>query len=338
MVSLLLVLVVVVVLLAGLWAYGTAHRLDRLHVRLDSAWLALDAALSRRALVARTLALGGPATLSGSTTLSGLATLASAAERTDPPNRESVENALSTALAEVALDTLAPQLAAELADAQTRVLLARRFHNDAVRDTLALRRRRSVRWLRLGGTAPLPHYFEIVESTPTDSARPPRRPAARVVLLDNHDRVLLLRAASSEVEDSFYWLTTGGGVEPGETVAEAAVREVAEETGLHVEVDALRGPLWWRRAIVHFDWRTFEAEETYFVASVASFDPRHDGFTELEKRTIVESRWCSPADVMELERVGERVYPPGLAELLPEALGVAHAAERPAASLPRKIP
>ncbi len=55
-------------------------------------------------------------------------------------------------------------LVAELADAEARVLLARRFHNDAVRDTLALRERRAVRMLRLGGTAALPTYFEIVES------------------------------------------------------------------------------------------------------------------------------------------------------------------------------
>jgi hypothetical protein len=42
-------------------------------------------------------------------------------------------------------------------------MIARRFHNDAVRDTLALRGRRPVRWLHLGGTAPTPMYFEIVE-------------------------------------------------------------------------------------------------------------------------------------------------------------------------------
>jgi hypothetical protein len=53
---------------------------------------------------------------------------------------------------------------AELTEAESRVLLARRFHNDAVRDTLALRERRPVRWLRLGGHAPLPTYFEIAET------------------------------------------------------------------------------------------------------------------------------------------------------------------------------
>ena len=57
---------------------------------------------------------------------------------------------------------LAP-LAEELSDATQRVMLARRVHNDAVRDTKALRARRQVRWLRLAGTAPMPEYFEIAE-------------------------------------------------------------------------------------------------------------------------------------------------------------------------------
>ena len=55
-------------------------------------------------------------------------------------------------------------LMTELGEAESRVLLARRFHNDAVRDTLALRDQRAVRWLRLGGHAARPTYFEIAET------------------------------------------------------------------------------------------------------------------------------------------------------------------------------
>jgi len=46
-------------------------------------------------------------------------------------------------------------------------VLARRVHNDAVRDTLGLRSQRLVRWLRLAGTAPMPAYFEIADPAPT---------------------------------------------------------------------------------------------------------------------------------------------------------------------------
>lgn len=153
--SLTAVLVVVLVAIA-VWAYQTANRLDRLHVRYDLSWQALDAALARRAVVARAIAADvGGARLAG---------LADAAERAPRSAREGCENELSTELSHLDEQTLRPVLVAELAEAESRVLLARRFHNDAVRDTLALRERRPVRWLRLGGHAPLPTYFEIAET------------------------------------------------------------------------------------------------------------------------------------------------------------------------------
>ena len=150
-----LAVLVVVLMLVAAWAYQTAHRLDRLHVRYDLSWQALDGALGRRAVVARAVAANSGA--------AQLATLADAAERAPRPAREACENQLSAALATVDPASLSAGLIAELADAEARVLLARRFHNDAVRDTLALRERPAVRILRLGGTAALPTYFEIVE-------------------------------------------------------------------------------------------------------------------------------------------------------------------------------
>ena len=129
-------------------------------MRYDLSWQALDGALARRAVVARAVAVdaygGGP---DGRR----LAALADAAERAPRAAREAAENELSAALALVDPASLPVALVAELADAEARVLLARRFHNDAVRDTLALRERPAVRLLRLGGTAALPTYFEIAE-------------------------------------------------------------------------------------------------------------------------------------------------------------------------------
>lgn len=152
----LLILVVAVLI----WAYQTANRLDRLHVRCDLSWQALDGSLARRAVVARAVAADAYGARPEGR---HLVALADAAERAPRPAREAAENALSIELAHVDPADLPVGLVAELADAETRVLLARRFHNDAVRDTLALRERRAVRLLRLGGRAALPNYFEIAE-------------------------------------------------------------------------------------------------------------------------------------------------------------------------------
>ncbi|GAB3746401.1 hypothetical protein GCM10027598_84530 [Amycolatopsis oliviviridis] len=148
-------LVAAIVVLGGLFLLATANRLDRLHVRTDAGWAALDAALARRAVVAR-----AAAAILGDEDLRGLA---ERAERAKRPDREAEESELTLRLARVDRATLPPPLAEELTDAEHRVVIARRVHNDAVRDTLHLRRRRKVRYFGLAGTAPLPEYFEIAE-------------------------------------------------------------------------------------------------------------------------------------------------------------------------------
>jgi hypothetical protein len=79
---------------------------------------------------------------------------------------EAAANALGRALARLDRATLPADVRAALTDAEQLLVLARRVHNDAVRDTLGLRSRRLVRWLRLAGTAPMPAYFEIADPVP----------------------------------------------------------------------------------------------------------------------------------------------------------------------------
>jgi hypothetical protein len=80
---------------------------------------------------------------------------------------EAAANALGRALARLDRAALPADVRAALVDAEQLLVLARRVHNDAVRDTLGLRSRRLVRWLRLAGTAPMPAYFEIADPAPT---------------------------------------------------------------------------------------------------------------------------------------------------------------------------
>ncbi|OZE94553.1 NUDIX hydrolase [Rhodococcoides fascians] len=312
-------LVAVLVLVIGLWAYATANRLDRLHVRSDLSWQSLDSALARRAVVARAVASATRAQLEDSRRL---AALADAAERADRAHREAAENAVSVALATLDPDDLPPQLVAELADAEARVLIARRFHNDAVRDTLALRTTAAVRALHLGGTAPLPTYFEIAERSAADTfgseGRAVQRTSARVVLVDERGRVLLLRGHDPTVPDVYFWFTIGGAVEPGENLREAAVREVREETGLGVASTELKGPMWRRVATFPFNGVLLRSEELFFALRTQEFEPEHSGFTDFERRTVTGHKWCTEDDIRSLAATGETVYPQDLAELLDE--------------------
>ena len=60
-----------------------------------------------------------------------------------------------------------------------------------------------------------------------------------VVIPDGQGKVLLIRRGHAPYEGM--WCFPGGMVDPGETVADAAVREVREETGLEVELDHVLG-------------------------------------------------------------------------------------------------
>ena len=145
----------------------TANRLDRLHVRTEAAWSALEGALARRIVATRAVAAAGGLEHAQADELRRLADVADNADRA---HRADAENDLSRALSTMPA-AAEPELAAELADAAERVVLARRFYNDAVRDTRALRAVLFTRIFGLAGRAAMPDYFEIAEY--------PHRAAAR---------------------------------------------------------------------------------------------------------------------------------------------------------------
>jgi hypothetical protein len=157
------IIAVLVVALLASWVTFTATRVDRLHGRVDKARAALETQLVRRAAAAQALVdrAGPRISAERADRLRVAARVALAAE---DGVRESAENDLARALQDLPAD-LDPALLQDLTDATTRVLLARRFYNDAVRDTQALRRRFLPRLLRLGGRRPVPTFFEIDEVT-----------------------------------------------------------------------------------------------------------------------------------------------------------------------------
>lgn len=153
--TLMLILAAVVMTLVIAWAISTAQRLDRLHIRLDRSRDALQAALDRRCAVI-------------AATVPELAVQAHATEEVrltphDLGSRLAKEHVLNEALVHQMHDlgAVPESVRQALKDADTRVMLALRFYNDAVTDTRALRLVPAVRALRLGGTASLPDYAAL---------------------------------------------------------------------------------------------------------------------------------------------------------------------------------
>ncbi|MEV0488959.1 NUDIX hydrolase [Streptomyces atratus] len=137
------------------------------------------------------------------------------------------------------------------------------------------------------------------------------RKVARVILLDPDDRILLMHGHEPDNPDITWWFTPGGGLEGDETREEAALRELAEETGI---TDVELGPVLWQRVCSFpFDGRRWDQDEWYYLARTSQADTDLRGLTGLEQRSVSGLRWWTSA---ELSAARETVYPTRLAGLL----------------------
>lgn len=139
------------------------------------------------------------------------------------------------------------------------------------------------------------------------------RSAARVLLIDGAGRALLLRGGDPARPGLRWWFTPGGGMQAGETRAQAAARELFEETGLRVHPEALGVPIWHQLAEFSFDQVAYRQDQEFFLHRVSQWQVDTAGFETMERLTIDEHRWWS---VEELEATDETVYPVELPSLL----------------------
>ncbi|WP_264030398.1 NUDIX hydrolase [Cellulosimicrobium sp. SH8] len=148
------------------------------------------------------------------------------------------------------------------------------------------------------------------------------RRGARVLLLDDADRILLARGHDVDQPERSWWFTIGGGVDPGESDRDAALREVREETGIRLDPGALVGPVYTRSAIFDFYRQHCRQDEVLYLARVAGAagggELSRDGWTDVEHDVVDEMRWWSLDD---LRGVEIEVFPEGLADLVAPLLG-----------------
>jgi 8-oxo-dGTP pyrophosphatase MutT (NUDIX family) len=152
---------------------------------------------------------------------------------------------------------------------------------------------------------------------PVRAARLPERHAARVLLIDPADRVLLFRSHPRAGGDAF-WYPVGGEIEAGESPEMAVRREAFEETGLR---DLRLGPEVFRRRFI-FTWRdrVWDAQERWWLARVPAFTPVFSGMERIEIGDFSDCRWLSLEDLRGVAAAGDRLTPAELLDHLPAFL------------------
>lgn len=141
--------------------------------------------------------------------------------------------------------------------------------------------------------------------------KPSARRSARVILADGADRLLLFESAG-------FWFTPGGGIEPGETIEQAATRELWEETGLLIAADQL-GPVVAETsgyADLGFAAGMFH-DLFYFQRAPEGFCVDTSGWQPLEASTMSGHRWWTVDEVAAAPKI---VFPFELAPLARDLL------------------
>jgi 8-oxo-dGTP pyrophosphatase MutT (NUDIX family) len=138
-----------------------------------------------------------------------------------------------------------------------------------------------------------------------------------VLLLDPGGRLLLLCYRSPRTTKR-WWITVGGGLDPGETFERCALRELREETGVE---GAELGPCVWtyEHVIVDLQGRDVLMRERFYVVRAPSAHVDTSGWDEVEREVLIEHRWWSQDELVAAGRSfgpDEELAPPRLPALI----------------------
>jgi len=142
-----------------------------------------------------------------------------------------------------------------------------------------------------------------------------QRICSRVLAISPAGRVLLLKGHDPARPQFAIWHAPGGGVEPGESAEQAAIREFFEEIGTTIWL----GPhVWNRLSRFTYDGVPYEQYERYFVTYVdAEFEPSFVNMADYERDWVSGHGWFDVADLLDVQ-TRDLLAPPDLPERLGE--------------------
>jgi 8-oxo-dGTP pyrophosphatase MutT (NUDIX family) len=142
------------------------------------------------------------------------------------------------------------------------------------------------------------------------------RDCVRIVVRDADDRVLLFHTRDPTYPElGTWWELPGGGLEPGESGPDAAVRELREETGIRIAPHQVGAPTWQRDASFRYRGRRHLQHEQVVAVRLDVTAPEIDGSNrvDFEDEDYFGFAWWPLTDVASSDA---RFYPGRLPELI----------------------
>jgi len=149
------------------------------------------------------------------------------------------------------------------------------------------------------------------KTSPGVVASPGLRLTSRIVVMDPAGAILLFMTQAPDSSGFRRWITPGGGVDPGESHYQAALRELYEETGRAFE--ALEGPVWTYDFPVAFDQADHDrGHAEYFFVRSERFEPVSEFWTAEEHVDVTAWGWLSAEEIESSSEPYEPAYLPTL--------------------------
>lgn len=155
----------------------------------------------------------------------------------------------------------------------------------------------------------------------------PIRNTVRLLLLNDNNELLLMRVESFDIatptgkRNKRFWCTLGGQIEAGESLHDAALRELFEEAGIKAHEVKLGPVVWINELDLVIHGKPTSLYQQFIVVKTSQHNVSLENATAEEKDVVKELRWFS---LEQIKTSTETIFPTSLADDLPDIIAGKH--------------
>lgn len=138
------------------------------------------------------------------------------------------------------------------------------------------------------------------------------RNSVKLILLNENNELLLMSTDDKKIQgkdgnyNGRFWQMVGGKIEEGETLEEAAYRELYEETGLKKEEVEVKDIVWYGEVDLMMHGKLTKVKQSFVIARTFNKNVSLENLTEEEKPICNKLEWFS---LDKIKKCADIIYP-----------------------------